>query len=280
MKIKEILVLHHSHLDVGYTHSQPVIWEMQREYLDLALGLLEETADWPEHSRPKWTCEVTAPVLKWLESASPADLDRFRAFVGQGRLAIGAMRYNITPLNTAAQLRHQLAPVFELRKRLGAPITTALQHDINGVPWPLADLLLDHGVGLFIMAINRHLGNAVQPRPGIFRWQTPSGRELRVLNGNHYTMFDQILLTWERSLEAMERGFTEYLPHLEKIGYPHDFIYLTTTASPQAWDNSPPNPAVCGWARRSPARTRCPTGTGSRPGKSATTAPTRLARCR
>src|SRR5215831_17242929 len=63
MQLKEILVLHHGHLDVGYTHSQPVVWELHREYLDLALDLLEQTAGWPESSRPKWTCEVTAPVL-------------------------------------------------------------------------------------------------------------------------------------------------------------------------------------------------------------------------
>jgi hypothetical protein len=52
---------------------------------------------------------------------------------------------------------------------------------------PLADLLIDHGVDLLVMAVNRHLGNHVDPRPGIFRWKTPSSRELRVVNGNPYT---------------------------------------------------------------------------------------------
>lgn len=250
MQIKEILVLHHSHLDVGYTHSQPVVWELHREYIDLALELLEQTAGWPESSRPKWTCEVTAPVLKWLETASGSDEERFRRLVDDGRLAIGAMQYNITPLNGADQLARQLAPVTELRRRFGARIDTALQHDINGVPWPLADLLLDNGVKLLVMAVNRHLGNHVAPRPGIFRWQTPSGRELRVMNGQHYTMFDQILLTWERSLDSMERGLTDYLGHLERIGYPHDFLYLTSTAAPEMWDNAPPNPAVANLIRK------------------------------
>lgn len=241
MSIKEILVLHHSHLDVGYTHSQPVLMELQREYIDQALHLLAETADWPEDARPKWTCEVTAPVLKWLETATDADVEAFKMFVRQGRLAIGALLYNSTPLNSAGQFARQLVAVDGLRERLGVRITTAIQHDVNGVPWPLADLLLDRGIDLLVMGINTHLGAPIQPRPGVFRWRTPTGRELRVMNGNHYTMFDQILLTWERSLDAMQDGLTRYLSHLECSGYPHDFLYLTTTAAPEMWDNSPPN---------------------------------------
>jgi hypothetical protein len=244
MRLKEILVLHHSHLDIGYTHSQPITWELHREYIDQALDLLEETAAWPQSVQPKWTCEVTGPVLKWLETASADDEARFRRQIDNGRLAIGAMRYNITALSGADQLARQLAPVADLRQRFGARINTALQHDVTGVPWPLADLLLDQGVELLVMGVNRHMGNHVEPRPGIFRWQTPSGRELRVMNGNHYTMFDQILLTWERSLDSMARGLSEYTEHLDRIGYPHDFLYLTTTAAPEMWDNAPPNPAV------------------------------------
>ena len=68
---KEVLILHHSHVDVGYTHPQSMYWELQKGYLDAALDMLDRTEDWPDDlSRPRWTAEATAPVMRWLQTAS------------------------------------------------------------------------------------------------------------------------------------------------------------------------------------------------------------------
>jgi alpha-mannosidase len=244
MQIKEILVLHHSHLDIGYTHSQPILWEMQREYLDLALRFLDQTADWPEHSLPRWTCEMTSPVVRWLRTATPEQTDRFAAYLREGRIGISAMEYNTTPLCTAEQLARQLYPARALRERFGATINTLNQHDINGIPWSMVDLMIDDGIELFIMAINNHFGGTAVERPSVFRWEGPSGRSILVMNGAHYTMFDQLLYSWEDSVPRMQEGLVEYLEVLEQKQYPHDFIYLTATNPPAMWDNSPPNMQV------------------------------------
>jgi hypothetical protein len=251
MKINEILVLHHSHFDVGYTHGQPIIWELQREYIDLALEFLDETADWPARSRPAWTCEVTAPVMKWLEAAGERDVQRFAGYAREGRLGVSAMEYHTTPLCTAEQLVRQLQPARVLREKLGVAITTLNQHDVDGIPWTMVDLMLDSGIELLTMAINPHLGAAAGPaRPSIFRWRGPSGRDILVMNGQHYTMFDQWFYTWDHSIERMREGLDEYLRFLEERHYPHDFAYLTSTAAPALWDNSPPNIQVARLIRR------------------------------
>ena len=254
MQIKEILVLHHSHLDVGYTHTQPIVRELHREFIDQALDLLDETAEWDAASAPKWTIEVTAEILNWLERADAASIARLKGYIASQRIGLSGLEYNTTPLCSAEQLVKQLEPLRTLRPLLGVDVRTAHQHDVNGIPWTAVELLADAGIELLVMAVNIHLGGPAVNRPSVFRWQGPSGKEILVMNGAHYTMFDQLLVTWEESIERMQEGLARYLAHLEGMGYREDFIYLTTAATPVCWDNSPPYIAVARLIREWNAR--------------------------
>lgn len=259
MKINEILVVHHSHLDVGYTHTQPVLLELQREFIDEALRLLDRTADWAdEDSQPKWTIEVTAQLEIWLKNASDKDIHKFRDYAKAGRIGVSGMAYNSTPLADATGFATQLAPIRSIREQFGIPITTVNQHDVNGIPWSFVDIGLDAGIQLLIMAVNIHFGGSIDNRPSIFNWKGPSGRSMKVMNGAHYTMFDQLLNTWDNDLESMAKGFQIYKEHLEKRGWKHDFVYLTTAAAPVCWDNSPPNQSVAELIKKWNAEGRSP----------------------
>lgn len=247
---KEVLILHHSHVDVGFTHPQSMYWELQKGYLDAALDMLDRTETWPDDiSRPRWTAEATAPVVRWLETASPRDVKRLKHHVKTGRFGIAAFQYNTTPLSSAEGLARQLYDCGQLREKLGAQIVAAHQHDVNGIPWTAVDLLLDARVELLTMAINLHLGGT-PPRPAVYRWQGPSGRELLVMNGEHYTMFDQWGNPHTQDLDVIQEGISKYLRHIRSLQYPHDFIYLTATCAPYMYDNSPPNQELPDLVRR------------------------------
>ena len=241
--VREVLVLHHSHTDIGYTHPPLVVWELSRRFINEALDLCEATADWPEESRVRWTCETTGPLLHWMEHASERDLERFRRLVKRRQIGAAAMALNITPLYDAEALIRHLEPIGLLKKELGLPLKVAINHDVNGLPWPITDLLLDAGVEMLLMGINVHLGGYPLQRPRGFKWISPSGRPLLAFNAEHYQSFDREARLRENNLAATAAGLKGYIERLQNTGYAYDFIYLSAT-HPTFPDNNPPSPTA------------------------------------
>lgn len=240
-EIEEVLIIHHSHLDIGYTHLQPIMMENQKDYIDQALDMMDSTDAWPLISKPKWTCEVSEPVIDWLESAGKKDIARFTKYAQEGRIGISALQYNTTALATAESLIRQLMPARELEELMGIKVNTVNIHDITGIPWSATDLFKDCNIELLTMAINLHLSGTPTPRPAVYRWESPSGNELLVMNGEHYSMFDQWLHTSKMNLDTMQAGLEKYIKNIHTRNYPYNFVYLSATNAPFAYDNAPPN---------------------------------------
>ena len=217
--IDTLYIIHHSHTDIGYTHDQPIVWELYRRFLDEALRLA-----WADHERDgddcfRWTAETTAPLLHWLKHASPEDRARLCQLNAAGRIDVGGMFLNITPLYDTTQLIETLRPIEQLRAEYGLRIRHAMNCDVNGQNWPLVDLLLDAGIAGFSMAINEHFGGAPFQRPNAFWWEGPSGRRILAWNGWTYAMGHEIGIGWDvYTLE--EQWWPRIQAHLESIAYP------------------------------------------------------------
>jgi len=257
--INELLVLHHTHTDIGYTHPQPVIWELHNRYLDEAIDLCEQTADWPEACRAKWTCEVTGTFLHWLDRAPESQINRLHALVRNGQISFGAMWFHwMLPLPRDLFVE-SLRPVRMIRERFGAPVSVAIQHDVNGIPWSAVDVLNEAGIPHLLMGINIHMGGFPLQRPSVFRWAGKTGKSLLVFSGEHYNTFSREagLRSADLDLNQMQAGLNKYFTLLEKKGWHHDFAYLTAT-HPFMDDNGPPNPELPGIIRRWNAEGRRP----------------------
>ncbi len=247
--LRELLVLHHTHTDIGYTHPQPVIWELHDRHLDEALDLCEATADWPEPCRLKWTCEVTCTLLHWLDRAPAAQVRRLQALVRHGQVGFGAMWCNWTGLAPEDLLQESLAPLERLRAQFGDAFDVAIQHDVNGVPWSVADQLLDAGIPNLLFGINIHMGGYPLTRPLLFRWAAPGGRTVTVFSGEHYNALTREAGLREPDLDRMERGLRAYAERLRRKGWTRDLAVLTVT-HPFMDDNNPPYPGLPGLVRR------------------------------
>jgi hypothetical protein len=246
--IKEVLLVHHTHTDIGYTHPQPVVFELHDRFIEMALDLADASADERDDARFRWTCEVTGITRAWWDRASSTDRDRFLAAVKRGQFEVAALEWHLTPLADLRMLARSLENVRFFRD-LGVPVRSGMNTDVNGVPWGLVDVLLDHGIDGFSMAINSHLGGPVTPRPGAFRWASPSGeRELLVWNGFQYWHMANVVMRMPSSVEAVAEAMPPMLAEATRRGYNLPFLPLQIT-NPHHPDNATPDATLSQFVR-------------------------------
>ncbi len=253
-QVEAVYLIHHSHTDVGYTHDQPVVWDLYRRFLEQALDLAARDADGEGDHCFRWTVETTAPLLRWLETASPARRRLFVDLCRLGRIEVTAMPVNATPLYDTAELLEALEPVESLRHDLGIPVRHAMQSDVNGENWPLVDALIDAGVEGFTMAINVDHGGAPPGRPNAFLWEGPSGRRLPAWNGWSYG------LAWGigvgHDAERLTARWPRIADHLARLDAPVGAIMLQLFSG--FGDNGPPIPGLSAFVRSWNAAGRAP----------------------
>ncbi|MDE0591488.1 hypothetical protein OU789_16235 [Halocynthiibacter sp. C4] len=237
--IREILFVHHSHTDIGYTHPQPVVLELHRGFIDQAIEFAEQTADYPDDAKFRWTCEVTGVTEDWWKHADSSSRDRFLAAVSRGQIEVAAMRWNMTPLMDHAMLLETLKPVAFFRD-LGVPVRAAMNTDINGLPWGAVDALLDHGIEGVSMSINEHYGHAMRPWPAAFNWESPGGRSILAYNGLIYGATSDHMLRIPHSIDEARSRIAHWMGKFAAQGYQHPFLMMQITnlkyhdnASPQ-----------------------------------------------
>src|SRR5262245_6968693 len=246
--IKEILFVHHTHTDIGYTHPQPVVFELHRRFIDEALDIAEATADWPDECRFRWTCEVTGTTVDWWQHARDRDRERFLAAVKRGQVEVAAMAWHMTPLMDHSMVVDVLKPIRFFRD-LGIPVRSAMNTDVNGLPWGVVDALLDHGIGGLSMAINEHFGHALRPWPRAFRWQSPGGRTLLAYNGFIYGITSDRNIRVPVDLEEARKRVPEWAKLWEGRGYPHPFLMMQIT-NIRYHDNGSPQAILPDFVRR------------------------------
>lgn len=217
-EIDEIYLIHHSHTDIGFTHDQPIVWDLQRRFLHEALDLAEADLARDDSGAFRWNVEVTSTLLQWLRTASESDVRRFQRLEREGRIEVTGMLANITPLYGPAQTVESLRPLNTLREEYGFGISHAINCDVNGQNWPLVDSLLEAGIDTFCMAINEHFGGAPPRRPSIFRWEGPSGRSVLASNGYHYATGYKVGIGRDAE-EFRDRYWPQMKQHLDDIDY-------------------------------------------------------------
>lgn len=246
--VESIYLIHHSHTDIGYTHDQPIVWDLHRRFLTGAIELAERDlqAGCDGDDAFRWTVETTGVLLHWLRYSSDRDIARFVDLVRAGRIEVTAMLANITPLYDTEQLIESFTPLRTVCDELQISVRSAMNSDVNGENWPLVDILLDLGVTGFSMAINTHFGGALTPHPLPFHWQGPSGRKLLAWNGFSYGLARQLGIGRDAQRFA-EESWPRLDAWLAQIGYPLPVLMLQIFDA--FGDNGPADPTLSSFVR-------------------------------
>ncbi|TDE39991.1 hypothetical protein E1295_32155 [Nonomuraea mesophila] len=225
-----VFVVHHSHLDIGYTDPQGTVLRHHLDYLDAALRLAEETSSWPDDAKFRWSVESSMPALRWLDARPPELVEKFAARAREGVIEVTALPFQLhTEACSTEELHRQLRFTSQLKDRYGFATTSAMHTDVPGAVVGLVDALSAHGVR-YLAAAHNWAGRSVPylhggdklTRP--FRWRAPSGNEVIVWftdtpHGMAYMEGNTVGLT--DSFELADDLLPRYLSALATRGYPY-----------------------------------------------------------
>ncbi len=262
--IRELLLVHHTHTDFGYTDLPSTTWDLHVDYIRQAIELCERTADYPDEAKFRWNCEVLWPVQRFLSTASAGEVARFDRAVQAGQMDLGAMPFNTGTLLDAEEwsaLSRDLAPLHSRYRP-----SVAMQNDINGMSWGILPRWIEQGVNLYWTGPNDYsaAGNPTE-RPNWWWWEAGDGQRLLVYlaggynNGYFYTHESE----WRRgpvpsssdvwfnppepgdvfdfSPSGIARAHARCTKRLTELPavYPFDFLPLSVT-NMWRYDNDPP----------------------------------------
>lgn len=232
-----IYLVQHTHTDIGYTKPQTEILAEHIRYIDYAIEYCELTDQYPDDAKFRWTCEAAWAVREFLQNRPKEQIDKFLKYVKEGRIEVTGMFFNMSEIVDENSFKTFLEPIREFKK-LGIPVTTAMQNDVNGIAWCLADYMPDLGIKYFAMGENGHRALIPFDRPTVYKWESPSGKQTYSFRSDHYHTanfwgIDKV------GYEVMAPAVFAYLEGLKNKGYPFDAI--SVQYSGYHTDNSPPS---------------------------------------
>ncbi|MFC2118950.1 glycoside hydrolase family 38 C-terminal domain-containing protein [Bacteroidota bacterium] len=257
VKQKTIYLLHHSHVDIGYTHVQKVVEDIHWKYFEQVIELAKNSKDQPAGSQFKWNVEVMWAVESYLNNASSEKKADFIDAVKKGWIGLDAFYGNeLTGLCNTEELVRLTESARKISKMCGVNLESAMITDVPGWTWGIVPVLALSNVKYISMGTNfgHRIGGTIEKwgdRP--FYWVSPSGEEkiLCWIHEKAYSMFHSGLDKAALKFPEAEKNVFNYLSEMDENNYPYDIIPLRYNIGS---DNGPPDPdlakTVMDWNNR------------------------------
>jgi alpha-mannosidase len=235
-----IYLIQHTHTDIGYTRPQTEILPDHLRYIDYALDFCDQTDTLPDDARFRWTCETSWAVREYLRTRPASQIERLKRRVKEGRIELTGLFLNSSDLADETTIAATLQPIREFREK-GFEVKAAMQDDINGVPWCLADYL--SGAGVEFLNMGQNDARALRPfdKPTTFWWESHSGNRILVNRPEHYMFGNSLGIL--STPETFGKALFRHLGEITTKGYAWDRYAIQFSG--YLTDNSPPSTTAC-----------------------------------
>ena len=237
--IRQIFVVSHSHLDIGFTRPPDEVPRDYKDSIDTAIRLARENPDF------RWTIESAWMLQEWLRRTDDDELvGELTRLLKEGRLALGVAFGNMHSGLMGTEETNRLVYLgHDLRRKLGLEAPVAFQNDVPGFSWAFPRVLAGSGVKYLVNGLNIFIGggNNLGLGKNPFYWVGPDGS--RVLTWFTYDGYMEGLhwkLGTEFQPEELEQKVPRRLAWLEQNGYQYDTYMLMRATG----DNSGPLAAL------------------------------------
>lgn len=238
-RLRELWLLPHSHVDIGYTHLQDEVIGIQITNMLKGMELARASAGNPDGMRFKWNPEAVWVLEHFLERVTPAQRVEFAEAVRRGDAGVDGLYANmLTGLCRPEELAQCLRFGARVVDVTGVPVETAAICDVPGWTWGLTTMMGQAGIKYFMIGPNysARIGTIHQWANRPFYWRSPSGREkvlCYVVDNYHF-------------LGDLESNVRQHSERLERANYAYDLapMFWVGTWPGGGVDNAPPDEAM------------------------------------
>jgi len=235
----QIYFVQHSHTDIGYTRPQSEILAEHMRYIDYALDYCDQTDNLPDDAKFRWTCESAWVTREYLRSRPSSQINRLLKRISEGRIEVTGMYANMAEISDENLMYDFLQPL-KVFNKLGIPVKTAMQNDVNGIAWCMPDYFKNTGVKYLNMGINETRSILPFNKPTAFWWEAPSGSRLLAYRADHYMTGNFFGI---ESNNFKPENMLWHLADLDRKEFQFDRIGIQFSG--YFTDNAPPSTAAC-----------------------------------
>ncbi|PYE54598.1 glycosyl hydrolase-related protein [Deinococcus yavapaiensis] len=241
-----VYVAAHSHTDIGYTHRQEEVAERHSRNLDAAVAFLDAgDANFAYHLDASW------PLLDYLRTRSPGQVERLRHWVREGRVNVAANFADLlTNLASLEELVENARFTNDFLSPLGLGAKLAAVVDVASISASVPDVLAGSGVKYLVHANNQDRGpfrlNGNLHRASPFVWEGVAGGRVLVWLAKMYCELRKVCGS-PPVLSSAERGLGVWLSEFERPDYLLDAVLLYGQEADNTDLDPQPNAFIGAW---------------------------------